>query len=205
MNFWFQDRRIAIPIIFAITMGILFGHLLGNILLSDESVNVIGKTPTKGIYLLQSQAFPEEATALYAQAKMREEGFETIVVKEFNHYYLYHAVSTDPNQFHTIINNFEEKGISYQVKEKMLHRYIEPMKNDPDLIQDVQFYLTTIDYYIQLLDGETVNFSEEYVKNLSKTNIDIFHQLYLLHTIHHSPLSDYYELIVYKTIAEVLM
>lgn len=207
MHFWFQDRRIAIPIILAIATSILFGHFLGNLLMPVESLQVIGDLPDKDIYLLQSGVYVDEQTALFALAMIREKGVEGIVVKEFNHYYLYHDIATDPEQFNELTEIFDREGIPYLVKERNLYRYLERLndEHDPTLMQDYEFYLKSMEYYYHLLDHEPVEFGDEYLLRLSKTNHDVFNPLFLLNAVIHTPMATYYKLLVYRALSDALM
>lgn len=207
MGMWFHDRRIAIPIIFGILIGMLFGHFLGNVLFVSDAIPVINPKPTATIYLLQTEVHTDEKAAHWAEMRMRELGFETIVVKEFSLYYLYHAVALNPSSFNPLIKRFENKGIPYQVKRKRLDQYLEPYYDETDshITKEIAFYLAIIHCYIERLAGKPISLNDEVFQHLTAPQIELVNQLYLLETTANTPLYDYYKLYVYKALAEILM
>jgi hypothetical protein len=207
-NFLKTDRSLLFHVIFALVCGVLFGNFLGNRIITEDTLGVVADVYNHEVYIFQSGIYYDEVSAQFNANKMKELGYESVVVKEFNKYYVYHSIATSDSYLAHLETEFENQQMNYFVKKKILYTLIEKMgidENDELLLQDYNFYYDTINYYLRMLKGQSVTFSDEYLALVNDSNMELFNNLNTLNNSLYSDLAERYELLVYKSLAETLM
>lgn len=200
------DLNILVSVILSITLGLLFTKFLDNTLITEKTLGV-GNIQDSKIYILHTGYFYDEQSAQNQRTKMRNLGFQAVIVKEFNRYYVYHEVGTK-GQFTTITNKLNELKIEYFIREISFYPLLERLtliEVDSIIEKDYLFFESTIAYYISMLNGVEVNFSNQYISLVHEGNRALFNELSILKANLYSDLNHYYALMVYKQLIEILL
>jgi hypothetical protein len=207
-NFFKTDRSLLFHVIFALVCGVFFGNFLGNKIITEETLGVVADVYNHEVYIFQSGIYYDEISAQVNANQMKELGYEAVVVKELNKYYVYHSIATSDAYFEHLEGEFENQQLNYFVKKKVPYTMIEKLgldENDELLLQDYDFYYETINYYLRMLKGQSVTFSDAYLAQINDSNMELFNNLNALNNNLYSDLSERYELLVYKSLAETLL
>ena len=207
-TFFKTDRRFLYNVLFALILGVFFGNFLGNRIINEETLGVVADVYENEVYLIQSGIYYDELSAQVAANEIEELGVDSIIVKEYNKYYVYHDIARSESNFNEMVDLFDEQQIDYFIKERILFTLIEKFgldENDQSMAAEYDFYFASMSYYITMLKGSSITFSDEYLAAVDNSNMQLFNNLNALNNNLYTELAPRYELLVYKTLAEILM
>lgn len=204
MRNWFNsDTKIIFNIVLALIIGIVMGNFLGSSMLKNESIYANAINYSDKVYMLQSNRYYDNDSANNYLNYLKTLGVNGIVVKEKDIYFVYHGISANEDSFIEIIKIFEEHGIDYLVKTKYLFYLLNSIEDTKS--EEYEFYYTTINYYLSLVNNKKVILIDDYISKFTITNLDLYNSLNLLNENLDKKEKEMYKLYVYQDLVDLLL
>ena len=195
MKKWFNsDSKVIFNIIIALILGIIFGNFLGNSMLGNEAIYAGALNYNDDVFILQSGSFYDETNAVNRLDQLKKLGLDGLVVKEGGYFYVYHMISCNYNSLTETLSAFAAHEVDYFVKNKKLYDLISDLNPKS---KEYDFYHTTINYYLSLINDTEVIFTDDYIAQYDVAIIDLYNYLNVLNSGLFSDKAEIYKLMVY--------
>ncbi|ERJ12786.1 hypothetical protein [Haloplasma contractile] len=195
-----SDARLFLNFLMAITIGISFGLFLGN-KLEPSNTMPTGASTSDTVYLLQVGSYEQEIPANIALSELYSLDTFALIVNESTTYNIYVGISTSEEDLVMKKEYLESHNLNAVIKAKSLFSLLSFLDSNSS---EYTFWYKSINYYLSLLNNQSVMFSEDYINSITEPRMPFYSSLNGLNSNINQNKSGEFKLYTYRNLVETL-